>query len=97
MPITKNNIARDLSGIPKKLKTTIPQKAWKFFKDITPIDTGFARRRTKLRRTTIVADYHYASYLDNGHSKQAPQGMSEPTTRYLNNIVRKILRRRSRG
>ena len=97
MPIVKNNISKELSGLPRKLKKTIPQKAWKFFKDHTPIDTGFARRHTKLRGTTIEARYHYASYLENGHSKQAPNGMSKPTSKYLDGLVRKILRRRNRG
>lgn len=97
MPLVKNNIARDLSRLGKRLKQQLPKKAWKFFKDITPIDTGYGRRHTKLRGTTVHADYHYASYLDNGHSKQAPQGMSKPTKKYLDKEVAKIFRRRTRG
>ena len=41
----------------------------------TPIKTGNAKRSTYLRGTVIDADYDYATKLNEGYSKQAPQGM----------------------
>ena len=53
----------------------LPQEATQEFKKLTPIDTGNARRKTTLQnKTTIVADYPYAEKLNNGYSKQAPNG-----------------------
>lgn len=53
------------------------------FKQITPRRTGNARSKTRYNSTEIVADYRYAERLDDGYSKQAPGGMTEPTIRYF--------------
>jgi len=82
-----------LKRISKKLKTQLVPAALKEFKRVTPIDTGNARRSTRKRGKTIHARYDYASYLDKGHSKQAPKGMSEPVTQFLNKLVKKIMRK----
>jgi len=92
MTVKKDKITPSLEEIEKGL-LAIPKKALKFFKKTTPIDTGYARRRTRLQGNTIKAGYKYASYLDKGHSKQAPNGMSKPTLDYLNDLVRKIMRK----
>lgn len=72
----------------------LPKDAYKYWKSITPIKTGNARRRTRLQGRKIKANYQYAIPLDNGHSKQAPRGMSKPTEQYIKNrISRNILRK----
>lgn len=79
-----------------KLKTTItevkkiPQDAYNYFVSITPIDTGNARRSTSLRNTTIEANYPYAQRLDEGWSKQAKDGMTKPTGKFIDARVKKI-------
>jgi hypothetical protein len=88
-----------------KLKTVraqlanVPTEAYQYFKKITPIDTGNARRNTSLQSKTIQAKYDYAEVLDKGRhmtasgmrgSKQAPQGMSKPTEQFIRNRVRQI-------
>lgn len=50
-----------------------------YFHRITPRDTGNARRNTRLKDKQILADYGYAGKLDEGWSKQAPIGMSDPS------------------
>lgn len=50
-----------------------------YFHRITPRDTGNARRNTRLKDKQILADYGYAGRLDEGWSKQAPIGMSDPS------------------
>jgi len=52
----------------------------------TPVDTGLARRSWRVQRIRpdayrIFNNVHYIGYLDDGHSRQAPQGMVEPTFR----------------
>ena len=88
-----------------KLKTiraqlaNVPSEAYQHFKNITPVDTGNARRNTSLQGRTIHARYDYAEVLDKGRhmtnsgmrgSKQAPKGMSKPTEQFIKNRVRQI-------
>lgn len=61
----------------------LPQEAYEYFRRQTPVSTGNARRNTRLSNDTIIADYQYAQRLDQGASRQAPQGMVEPTEQYL--------------
>lgn len=84
----------DLSNINKE----IVQPIYKFFKEKTPKRTGNARNQTKLSvsKTEIVisANYPYATELDGGSSKKAPDGMTKPTekevTKIVNNFIKKI-------
>ena len=55
----------------------------------TPRDTGNARRNTKLVGDTILAQYPYAQRLEQGYSKQAPDGMSTPTIEYIKKYIDK--------
>ena len=67
----------------ERVAKQLPKEAYEFFVDSTPIRTGNARRSTRLRGDTIDADYNYAQRLDEGYSRQAPKGMSEPTEKFL--------------
>lgn len=57
----------------------------------TPIDKGQARqgwrKEKSYRQTSVINRVPYAQYLEEGHSKQAPNGILGPT-------VREISRRR---
>lgn len=78
----------------EKVAKTLPKEAYDYFVDSTPIRTGNARRNTSLRGNTINANYAYAERLDDGYSRQAPKGMSEPTEKFLqkriDNLIGKI-------
>ena len=81
--MTKSEIGVRLKGIRSNV-AKIPQEATVKFKQLTPIDTGNARKKTTLQnKTTIVADYPYAVRLNNGWSKQAPSGMTTPFVAWL--------------
>lgn len=81
----------------------LPAQAYDFFVKATPKDTGNARRRTRLQdRRVISADYPYAGVLDKGRhmtpqgmrgSKQAPQGMTKPTEKFIQDRLKKIMRK----
>lgn len=53
------------------------------FRDITPKLSGNARSKTRTQQNTIKADYAYAARLDEGYSRKAPGGMSEPSIDYF--------------
>jgi len=67
----------------ERVAQTLPKEAYDYFVDSTPIRTGNARRSTSLRGSTIDANYVYAERLDQGYSRQAPKGMTEPTEKFL--------------
>jgi hypothetical protein len=70
----------------------LPALAYQQWLKNTPIKTGNARRKTRLNRMTIQAQYPYAERLNEGASKQAPDGMSEPVKQYIETEIRKIMR-----
>lgn len=86
-----DSLIKDLDRMPE----TVMRKAYKYFKDETPIDTGNARRRTRLKnnKTVIHANYPYAGRLDDGWSSQARDGMTEPTIDFIEDEVRRQINR----
>lgn len=87
-----DGITPALKGM-KAALANYPKQAEAKFKALTPIDTGNARRNTRLVNDTIEANYPYAVPLDNGHSKQAPQGMTKPFARWVQEKARYIFGR----
>jgi hypothetical protein len=86
-----NTMSSSLKRIQKKL-AQVPKEAFKEFVSDTPIRSGNARRKTKLKGQTIVADYPYAKRLDEGYSKQSPDGMTKPTEAFIKKRVAQILK-----
>ena len=86
-----NTITSSLKKIQKKL-LQVPKEAYQEFVDETPIRSGNARRKTRLQGKTINANYPYAKRLDEGYSKQSPQGMTKPTEDFIKKRVAAILR-----
>lgn len=66
---------------------------YEYFRRITPIDSGQARKNTRLVNNEIRAEYPYAVRLDQGWSRQARQGMVKPTIKYLTDYIRRTLGR----
>jgi hypothetical protein len=89
----KNNITTSLNKKIAQLDA-VPAQAFTFFKAHTPIRTGNARRSTVFKKDTIVAAYPYAQQLDNGRSRQAPDGMSKPTEAFIQKTTDKIMKRK---
>ncbi len=89
--MTKNQIAPKMRRKVNDLQG-LAQKGHAHFKKITPKRSGNAKRRTVLNKGNIEANYPYAVRLDNGWSKQAPQGMVQPTIEYMRKIVKTIMR-----
>jgi hypothetical protein len=71
----------------------LPEEAYDFWVKHTPKRTGNARRKTRLNKEVIEARYPYAQRLDEGWSRQAPNGMSQPTENFVKTRLRKILRK----
>lgn len=69
------------------------REAYDVFVENTPIKTGNARNNTILKKNEIHAEYPYATRLDQGWSKQSPDGMVEPTMQFLEEYIKKNLGR----
>lgn len=86
----KDSLTPVLKGMEKELKK-YPQDAEVKFRSLTPIKSGNARRNTNLKNNnTIQATYPYAERLDDGYSKQAPQGMTKPFEAWVRSKARQI-------
>lgn len=87
-----------LVALTKKAQENVVADAHSFFVKETPIRSGNARMSTFHTKNSIVADYPYAQRLDEGWSKQSPEGMTQPTVDYIENtLIPKALRRISSG
>jgi hypothetical protein len=67
----------------------LAKEAYDYFKRETPIRSGNARSNTRLMGDEIWADYAYAQRLDEGYSSQAPQGMTKPTEKFIQEYINK--------
>lgn len=82
-------ISRRLDEIKGQLnEDKLAEEGFKFFRGITPIKSGNARRNTFRNKDSIQADYPYARRLDEGYSPQARKGMTQPTIDYIRRLIK---------
>lgn len=89
---TSDRLTTSLDNIQRQMPRAV-QQSYKYFVSITPKDSGNARRKTKLKGDVIEARYPYARRLDKGWSKQAPRGMVEPTIKFFERLLRRLMRK----
>jgi hypothetical protein len=92
LKLQKDNITSSINKIQRGL-STVTRETHKFWVRSTPKDQGNARSKTVLRGNTIEANYPYARRLDEGYSKQAPQGMSRPSGTFFTRLINRLLRK----
>ncbi len=90
--VTQNTLPAASRRIRRALNK-LPDEAYDVFRKETPIRTGNARSKTRLRGNVIDANYPYAGRLDDGYSRQSPTGMTKPTLQFLRSRVRQIIGR----
>jgi hypothetical protein len=89
-----DKIFTQLSAMPK----TVMKKTYPVLKQNTPIRSGNARSKTREhnanpKRLQIKSEYPYAGRLDEGWSKQAPKGFTEPSINKLEDFVEQEIRK----
>jgi hypothetical protein len=93
-------VSNKIPGILKNVKRELdklPKEALKVFVQNTPIRTGNARRNTKLKGKNVIhARYNYATRLDEGYSKQSPEGMVKPTEEFIKQRLKQIMKKRGK-
>lgn len=65
--------------------------AYPVFVQNTPIRSGNARKHTTKSNAEISANYPYAKRLDQGWSRQSPDGMVKPTIDAVRSYIKKQL------
>lgn len=91
----------DLFDTVKELPGYVLEEGYDYFKRITPIRSGNAKRKTVLKKgkqfdtrsNKIHADYPYAGRLDEGWSKQARRGMTDPTYEQMKKFTDDFIRK----
>jgi hypothetical protein len=78
----------------KKIPQQLIEDAADYFRNVTPYRSGNARNNTYLGGDTIRADYNYAGRLDDGYSSQAPNGMVEPTIKFIDQRLKKLVEKK---
>ena len=102
-----NSFNKSMQGL-EKVAETVFDDAYDFFKKTTPIGKpstwkskppvgykpGNARRNTRKDHITktITGDYAYSERLDEGYSKQAPDGMIQPTIEHIEKRLNQLVR-----
>lgn len=85
------NITQMLSTLTTRADRVV-KKTYEYFVAVTPRRTGNAGRKTKLvpqgSSSVIQANYAYATQLDQGASRQAPQGMVQPAVRAMDKFFK---------
>jgi hypothetical protein len=89
--LTVNKMTISLKTIQKKLDN-LPKEAFTEFVKSTPVRSGNAKRKTRLSGNKIVAGYAYAQRLDEGYSKQSPDGMTKPTEDFIEKRMQQIIK-----
>jgi hypothetical protein len=78
----------------KLMPEGVMDETYVYFRNQTPIRSGNAKNRTKQEgKLKIGARYPYAGRLDEGWSKQAPKGMTEPSSDKFEKSVGNYIKR----
>ena len=89
--------ARQFDRLMKELQEVPAEsmrQTYRYYKNATPIRSGNARRKTiRPSDTVILSDYAYAGRLDEGWSKQAPNGFTEASSNHLVNVIGRLVGR----
>lgn len=67
----------------------LAKEGHRYFRAVTPIRSGNARRNTLRNKNEIEANYPYARRLDDGYSRQARDGMTKPTIAHMQEWIKK--------
>ena len=77
-----------------EIKLWVMPRALQTFVRNTPRRSGNARRNTRLNnQKDIVANYAYSQRLDEGWSRQSPEGMTKPTEKQIQKLVKDYIKR----
>jgi hypothetical protein len=76
----------------QKMLDQIKNETYKTARSLTPVDTGFAKSQWDKKSTSqgfeVKNETDYIQFLDKGHSRQAPRGITKPTVRKMTGYIK---------
>lgn len=81
----------DQSEIPDEVFFPVLDEVFNMIVDATPVATGYAAGQWRLQGDTISNDCEYISYLEDGWSDQAPDGMVGPALDEMPSLLREAM------
>jgi len=92
LKVQSNFDAKKLGKQVQKILDDVKNKTHQTARSLTPVDTGFARSQWDKKSTSkgfeVKNEVDYIQYLDRGHSKQAPKGITKPTVRKMTGYIK---------
>jgi hypothetical protein len=89
MRFRPDDIMKDIRKKSKNFISAVMDDVKDVAKDETPVDTGRAQRGWRRKKQDVLNNVEYITYLEDGHSKQAPSGIARPTIKEINKRYRK--------
>lgn len=84
-----NDILKDINKISKNVISSVMDDVKRVAQDETPVDTGQAQRGWRRKKQEVLNNVEHITFLEDGHSKQAPSGIARPTIKEINRRYKK--------
>lgn len=84
-----NDILKDINKMSKNVISSVMDDVKRVAADETPVDTGQAQRGWRRKKQEVLNNVEHITFLEDGHSKQAPSGIARPTIKEINRRYKK--------
>ena len=89
MKFRPKDIMKDIDKKSKNFISAIMDDVKRVAADETPVDTGRAQSGWRRRKQEVLNNVEYITALEDGHSKDAKNGIMRPTIKEINRRYRK--------
>lgn len=89
MRFQPKDIMKDIHKKSRRFVDAVMKDVKEVVADETPVDTGRAQRGWRRKNKDVLNNVEYITALEDGHSKQAPDGMMRPTIKEINRRYKK--------
>lgn len=78
------DIRKDMEKESKRFISAVMRDVEEVAQDVTPVDTGQARRGWRNTNKGVLNNVDHITHLEDGWSKQAPTGIGRPVIKEIN-------------
>lgn len=83
------DIRKDMEKESERFISAVMRDVEEVAQDVTPVDTGQARRGWRNTSKGVLNNVDHITYLEDGWSRQAPTGIGRPVIKEINRRYRK--------
>tara|TARA_R100001510_G_C7548484_1_gene133203 strand:- start:368 stop:673 length:306 start_codon:yes stop_codon:yes gene_type:complete len=92
LKVQSNFDAKKLGKQVQRILDEVKTKTHQTARSLTPVDTGYAKSQWDKKSTPkgfeVKNEVPYIQFLDKGHSRQAPRGITKPTVRKMTGFIK---------